>query len=85
MYNALQYKYRNDNFIFDDVTNLEAYENKKANTGHANANVYVIGPQYEYDIPVKHRNKSSTNLSTTIYIVNKVKIYVANVFLSVFK
>lgn len=64
--------------------NLEENEKQNAKTGQARANVYFIGPQYDKDIPVKHRNNNSTNLSITKYIVIKVKIYVKNVFLSVF-
>ena len=32
----------------------------------ANAKVYLIGPQYETEIPVKHINNISTILSTAI-------------------
>lgn len=39
----------------------------------------------ETDIPVKHKNNNSTNLSITTYAVRIVKIYVKKVFLSVFK
>ena len=67
------------------MQNDEAPENKNAKTGQAKAKVYLIGPQYETDVPEKNKNNSSTNLSTAIYTLINVKIYVKNVFLSVFK
>ena len=66
------------------LANLEDDENKNAKTGHASANVYWKGPQYDTEIPVKHINNISTTLSTHTYIVSNVKIYVKKVFLSVF-
>ena len=66
------------------MTNSEAPENKNANIGHANANVYWNGPQYEYETPVKIIKSISTILSTAKYTVTNVKIYVAKVFLLTF-
>ena len=64
-----------------DVANSDDGENKYANIGHAKANVYWNGPQYDTDTPVNIKNNISTTLSTTIYSDINVNIYVANVFL----
>lgn len=79
----MQYKLKKATFVGGELANFDAPENKNAKTGHANAKVYAIGPQYELETPVKHKNNNSTNLSTTRYIVIRVNTYVKNVFLSV--
>ena len=68
-------------FLFFVDANSELPENKNANIGHANASVYCIGPQYEYDTPVNSINKNSTILSTAKYTVINVSTQVAKVFL----
>ena len=42
-------------FALSDFAKDEAPENKKANIGQAIAKVYLIGPQYETEIPVKNK------------------------------
>lgn len=64
--------------------NLEAKENRNAKTGQARASVYLIGPQYDTEIPEKNIKNSSTTLSNAIYIEHNVNTYVKKVFLSVF-
>ncbi|MBP3708393.1 MAG: hypothetical protein J6J36_07360 [Clostridia bacterium] len=49
--------------VFSESANFELQENKKAKIGHANANVYAIGFQYEHPIPVNTINSISTTLS----------------------
>ena len=71
-------------FCFWLPANFDENANKNANTGHASAKVYFIGPQYDTEIPVKHKNNTSTILSTHIYTEINVNIYERNVFLSVF-
>ena len=61
-------------FIFPEDAYFEFPEKRNAHTGHASANVYAIGPQYETLIPVNTKNNTSTNLSITMYIVNSVNI-----------
>ena len=61
----MQYKLKNDTFVIGDFANFDEPENRNAKTGQAKASVYAIGPQYEFETPVKHKNNSSTNLSTT--------------------
>lgn len=80
----MKYKIKNENFCLVSFANLEANENKNANTGQASAIVYVIGPQYDTEIPVKNIKNSSTILSNAIYIEHSVNTYVKKVFLSVF-
>lgn len=61
----MQYTLNSATFVGGFLANFEAPENRNANTGHANASVYCIGPQYEFETPVKHKNSNSTNLSIT--------------------
>ena len=49
--------------MFLDDANSEEPENRNANTGHAKANVYINGPQYDTDTPVNIISSSSTILS----------------------
>lgn len=78
------YVYIKESFVLSDFVNDDEPENRKAKSGQANAKVYLIGPQYDIDIPLKNRNNNSTTLSTKIYIDISVSIYVKKVFLLVF-
>ena len=64
--------------------NSDEGENKYANIGQANANVYCNGPQYDTETPVNIINSNSTNLSTIRYNDINVSMYVTNVFLLAF-
>ena len=59
---------------FLDYFNLsskdELPENKNAKIGHANAKVYLSGPQYETETPVNIINNISTILSITISVTS---------------
>ena len=76
MYKVTTYVKNNVTFIFFDDANSDVGENKYANIGHASANVYFIGPQYDTDTPVNIMNNISTTLSTTMYNEINVNIYV---------
>ena len=64
IYKAMQYSTNNENFLASSVANLEPAPNRNAKIGQSRANVYANGPQYETEIPEKHKNSISTILST---------------------
>ena len=80
----MAYAYIIINLNFPDSAYFEFPENRNAHTGQANARVYVIGPQYETEIPVNIIINISVILSIARYTVINVNRYVKKVFLSVF-